>query len=144
MPSPILLNFDLTPQDTTTTGPVRLPKIYQGSPYDQTVKVKNKNTNAYRDFSEFDDIRMTLVPRQSEAAIITLSKQDGHILGLSDGLQFKFPGSVTAGLKIMPGADNVISEKRFLYTIILIKGGVEVERFAQGFGFIVSSITKPA
>lgn len=137
---PLNINFDhaAPPSD----GIVLLPKIYKGAPYSQLLRVKAKGTGVYRDFSEYDDILLAATPKQGVAPILTLSKTGGTIVTEDNGLRFSFPGSTTRNVKVPVDNAKVINELRFLHTIILIQGGVEVERFAQGYGYIVGNIAE--
>jgi hypothetical protein len=85
---------------------------------------------------------MQCVSQQGQKPFLTLTKSGGTILGNSDGLQLRFPGAATSGIAVPVVSTTAINELRFLHTIILVKDGVEVERFAQGSGFVVAAIAK--
>ena len=144
MHTPLNINLDYPTPGAYTADVVRIPKIYQGSPYDQTFRLRSKETGAYRDFSGYTDVRMQFVPMQGEAPVLTLSKEAGDIITTSTSLQLRFSGARTASMKIPIVSKTAINEQRLLHTIVLYQNGVEVERFAQGHAFIVAKITGAA
>ncbi len=143
MSIPITINFDFPSPGDHHENIVRLPKIYQGSPYDQTIRIRNED-DTYRDFATYDDIRIQFVSRHSTTPLLTLSKIGGTINTSDESLRFIFPGALTSNIKVPIVNHNAINEMRLLHTIILYEGGLEVERFAQGYALLVESVTEAA
>lgn len=141
---PLIINFDPPAPDANPAkdGIVRLPKIYKGAPYSQLIRVRAKDSAVYRDFTEYDDIILAASVRQDQAPFLTLSKTANTIKTEDNGLRFHFPGSTTGNVAVPIVNPKALNELYFLHTIILIRGGVEVERFAQGYGYVVANIAK--
>lgn len=143
---PLNINFD-PPSDRTAKvrdGVVRLPMIYQRAPYSQLLRVKAEGSEVYRDFADFDDIIMTMSAQQGTEPFLRLSKQSGTIKAEDNGLRIVFPASTTKGIPIPVHNVQALNTLRFLHTIDLVKGNEVVERFAQGYGFIVAALKEPA
>ncbi len=141
MQIPLSINFDYAPGKTQYSGVVRLPKIYQGAPYSQTVRVRSVGTGLYRDFSGYTDIRMQLRSSLNGPVLLSLSKTANQLIGGSTGLTIAFDATATDGLTA-PNSTYGIVEVPFVYDIELITGSAVVERFAQGTGFIVMNVTR--
>lgn len=143
MQIPLNINFDYTPNRTQFNGIIRLPKMYQGAPYDQTIKVKDLASGLYRDFSVYSEIRMQLRTTLNSPVLLSLSKSAGQIQGSAVGLRIVTAATDTDGVNMTGAAPQQgIVELPFVYDIELINGGVVVERFAQGTGFIVGNVTR--
>lgn len=136
------MNFDAGQGVSRPDGVVHLSKIYQGAPYDQTIRLQNADATYVRDFSGVPSMKMHVRLTQDSPVLFELSKANGTIVGTSTGLQIVFPATVTSDLMLPVLNQQNISETRFLYDIEFSSGSVVTERFAQGFGYIVSSTTR--
>lgn len=144
MTEPITINFDYAPKQNFSDGIAHLLKIYQGAPYNQSIGVQSEDGSFVRDFSAYENIRMQTRLTQTSDVLFELSKAAGTIIGTSTRLQLTFPASITEALTLpLPFANAaIVNEVRFVHDIELINGGVVVERFAQGIGYIVINTTR--
>ncbi|SNT29158.1 hypothetical protein SAMN06265795_12255 [Noviherbaspirillum humi] len=152
LPNPIPIQFDLAPGQMALSGVVRLPKIYQGAPYQAAFALQNATDASYRDFSGYDEILMQARLGQGRPVLFELTQSAGTIGPTTvdlDGetipaFQFDFPAAVTEALELPVALQPQINEVRFVFDVELIADGVVVERLAQGMGLIVVNTTRAA
>lgn len=139
---PLPINFDYAPGRPLRPDIVHLPKIYQGAPFDNTIRLKNATTGEYRDFTGYDEIKMQVRLAQAKAPLFELTQSAGQLVGTIDGFRIQFAAAVTEALALPMRPDAQINEVPFVHDIELIRGGVVVERLAQGVGVIVVNTTR--
>lgn len=137
--TPLKLQFDYTPGQPSRPGVARLPKVYQGAPYDVALRVKVGET--YRDFRSYDEIRMHVRTAPLAPLLFALSKSAGELYGTVDTFGIQFNAAKTEALALSP-APGVVAECRFVFDIELMIGGEVVERFAEGSGIIALNSTR--
>jgi hypothetical protein len=138
---PLRINFESAPGLPSRTDAVRLPKIYQGAPYEKFIRVKNADDGTYRDFTGFDEMIMQVRLGQNDPVLFQLKQSDGELIGEVDKFTFKFDAAKTETLTL-PICDPFQTDVRFVYDVEFVKDSVVVERFAYGTGFIVINTTR--
>jgi hypothetical protein len=132
---PIHLIFD-TPGNESQR--VYLPKLVQGAPYHQNIRIRMSD-QTYRDFSQYDDVIMRFVTEQGQPPFLTLSRLTGGI-DTTEGIAIQLSADATDHVRIEVTNRAAINELRFLHTIELVNDGAVVERFAQGYGKLIASL----
>jgi len=122
---------------------VCIPKIYQGAPYEQAIKVKQAD-GSYRDFSIFAEMRMHIRLNQNDTTpILTLTRTGGHLIGLVDQFRINIAATDTDHLNIPFNKGPNINNVAFVFDIEFENVySVVTERFAMGTGIFSTNTTR--
>jgi hypothetical protein len=127
---------DAPPQD----GRVHLPKIIQGAPYNVILRVRDVGTSQYRDFTQYDEVRMQLTRQQGVEPFLKLNTVNGRLLAGVDRLTISLDSAATAAIQVPVQNRQAINELYFLHSITMLQAGAVIERFGHGHGLMVAAV----
>lgn len=145
---PINMRFDSVP-NVLESNIVRMPKLNQGAPYRFGFRIRYED-NTYRDFSLDVEMRWRIKLRPTDSEdLMVLYKSNGNFevdtdVIENDTLYFVIDASDWDGIVLPKSPNHMELDVPFCFIVEVLDAtgpdGVVTERFAQGSGYIATSM----